>query len=1052
MTTQKKNTAVKAASFMMLITLVGKVLGLVREQLLAANYGGGTEATAFILASMMPRTFFDAIFASAISASFIPIFNEYLQTKGKEEAFLLSNRFITLMGLVTLLMTILGEVFTKQFIWLFASETSKEAVSLAIPLTRLIFPTIFFTGIAFSFVGILQSLDEFNIPAALSVASNLVIILYYIFLNDRFGIYGLAVAFFIGWALQALMQIPSLWKKGYHYRPSFVFFDKGIKKILILMLPVMVSTWVQPINLVINTQFASHLYDGEIGITSLQYANNLYIIIVGVFVLAIANLIFPKLSRMTGKGAEENFGQTLKVTLRSMMFFLIPMMAGLMVLSKPIVRLMYERGKFGKMGTDLTATALCFFAVGMIGYGIQTILSRAFYAKQEGKMPFYSGVFSIGVNALLCWLLMDKMQLGGLALASAISSTVAALILFVPMVKQYPEIVDRKLMSSLCRMVFSALVMLVCVKFSYGYLHTHLEDGLVSRVLQVGIPICIGGAIYIVLTFLLRVEESRMAFSMVGSMFRKKEVVGQKQQETEIPDKKNKGKQKGTEHMAERISRMIEESFFFRLIEAAITWFWGLWSESMIYGVYVRIQKAVGRAFAESRICGFFRKNWDIGLQVRRSILPRTWHRLLKSSSMAVWSGRSRIGVLARESKILSVCNDNFLVLCISAIAFGIPFFPTMLLAVMCLATLVLYLIQAWIGRVRIQRTTLASVCVGLFALCIVYGTLTSYHFPRALQVMAIFLIFLLMFFVCKDCIDTEEKLNFVLFVLIATGTLIALYAIYQYVAGVEMDAAWVDAESFDIKTRAYATFNNPNVLGEYLIVIGALAAGMLWKVRNWTGRIFYLFCFGIICMGLIATNSRGAMLGLMFAAGLFVLLAERRLIPLGIAGLLAMPFLLPPDLWQRLLSSVTMSDSSSQYRLSIYEAGFNIISHYWKTGIGVDAFNEIYPLFSLEAANAYHVHNLFLQEFIELGIAGITVFISLLVLFFQKLYSTMVRAVRRYHVILAAIFGGMAGILLQGMTDHIWFDYSIVLLFWYVLGIGMASVRLGEKSWQKRK
>ena len=121
-------------------------------------------------------------------------------------------------------------------------------------------------------------------------------------------------------------------------------------------------------------------------------------------------------------------------------------------------------------------------------------------------------------------------------------------------------------------------------------------------------------------------------------------------------------------------------------------------------------------------------------------------------------------------------------------------------------------------GRIRTQRTGFVSVFVGLFALCLMYGALTSYHFPKALQVMAIFLTFLSIFFVCKDCIDTEQKLNTVLFVFVVTGTMIALYAIYQYVVGVEMDAAWVDAESFDITTRAYATFNNPNVLGEYLI------------------------------------------------------------------------------------------------------------------------------------------------------------------------------------------------------------------------------------------
>jgi O-antigen ligase len=146
------------------------------------------------------------------------------------------------------------------------------------------------------------------------------------------------------------------------------------------------------------------------------------------------------------------------------------------------------------------------------------------------------------------------------------------------------------------------------------------------------------------------------------------------------------------------------------------------------------------------------------------------------------------------------------------------------------------------------------------------------------------------------------------------------------------------------------------------------------------------------------------------------------------------------------------MSDSSSQYRLSIYRAGLDIIKQYWPTGIGVDAFNQVYPLFSLEAANAYHVHNLFLQEFIELGFLGFIILIFLCLLFFQKLYSSMKKVPRRFQMLLAAFFGGFAGLLLQGMTDHIWFDYSIVLLFWCFLGIGMANVRVGEKQWKKEK
>ena len=212
--TKEKNNAVKAVSFMMIITLIGKILGLVREQFLAWNYSIGPQANAFSTASLIPRIFFDVVFASAISASFIPVFNEYMQKKGKEEAFRLSNNFITMVGILTTILTMLGIIFAPQLTSCFASGFNAETAALCTSLLRILFPATIFTGLAFSFVGILQSMDEFNIPAAMSIASNAVIIIYYIFFNKRFGIYGLTIAFLIGWAMQALMQIPALLKES----------------------------------------------------------------------------------------------------------------------------------------------------------------------------------------------------------------------------------------------------------------------------------------------------------------------------------------------------------------------------------------------------------------------------------------------------------------------------------------------------------------------------------------------------------------------------------------------------------------------------------------------------------------------------------------------------------------------------------------------------------------------------------------------------------------------------------------------------------------------
>ena len=1045
---EKGNQAVKTVSFMMLITLFGKILGLVREQFLAANYATGMEAAAFQLASRIPRTFFDVVFASAISASFIPIFVEYLQKHGKEEAYALANRFITLISTATIAVMVIGMFFAEPLAWLVSPGYEVETIALSVPLLRMLFPTMLFTAVAFSFVGILQSLDEFNIPAALSVASNGILILYYIFFNEKHGIYGLTIAFLIGWAMQAIMQIPSLHKKGYHYRLDFHFQDEGLKKIGKLMLPVMVSTWIQPINFLINMRFASQLSNGELGGTTLDYANNLYTIIVGVFVLAIANMVFPKFSRMTEDKKE--FGLAVRGTLKAMIFLLIPMTVGLMALAEPVVTLIYKRGDFGLLATELTSEALFFFALGMVGYGVQNILSRAFYANQDGKTPFYSGLVSIIINALLCWLLLKPMGIGGLALAAAVSSTAAAAVLMVPAVKQYPDILDRSLIGQILKMILAAAGMLVLV-LGCRMAVPKIMGGLIGLLVQICVCGGVGVVSYMVFAKILRIEESDFVFDMVKKILGRGKGTGVAEDVAAVPAVKKRRKRR-TYSMIEKMSFLIEDSFCFRFVERIWSILAVLWTDSIAGSIWAKICRDWANAFENSAILNFFRANWDKHLSTQHGVLPRFWRNLTHWSGLSVRRKSNVLAAAMGESFIFRLFNQNFLILCLAGIAAAIPVLPTMLLAVLVLGTFVLYFIQLFLGRVKAQKTTMVSVLLGCFAVCIIYAGTTSYAFPTASLSMCLFLILMAVFFVAKDAIDTEEKLDFVLWVLVSMGALIALYAVYQYIVGVEMDAAWVDAESFDITTRAYATFTNPNVLGEYLILTGSLAAGMMWKMRNWVGKLYYTACFGLICLGLVATGSRGAMLGLMFSAGLFVLLSEKRLIPLGIVLLMMMPFILPASLWARLASSITMSDSSSLYRMSIYSASFDMIQHYWQTGIGIGAFNEIYPLFSLEAANAYHSHNLFLQEFIELGIVGFSILVFLIVAFFQKLYSAMRVVPKRFQFLLGAVFGGFGGLLLQGLTDHLWFDYSIVLFFWCYIGLGMAAVRVGMKMNEREK
>ena len=499
-----KKNHIKTVGLIMGITMLGKVLGLVRDMLLGHNFGTGMESAAFLTASRIPRTFFDAIFAAAISASFIPVFAQRMEQHGKEDAFRLSRCFFTWMGLLTAAMSLLGMVFAQPLVGLLAQGFDAETAALCARLLRLLFPTVFFTGIAFSMVGVLKSMGEFYIPAALSAASNGIIILYYLLFCRKFGIYGLAWAFLLGWAVQALMQMPWLHKNKFHYRPCLR--HPALKNVFTLMLPVMVSTWIQPVNQLISTRFASFLFEGA-GASAMEYANTLYTMVAGILVLSITNVMFPEMSRLSSVGQDEELGNLIGGTLRGMLFLLLPMTAGLMLLSEPLVRLLYQYKTWDAFSTQITARALCFMSLGMVGYGIQNVLSRAFYAQQNGKVPMISGAVSIVVNLVLCLVLSNRLDVAGLAIATAASSAVSAILLLIPTLRRYPKMVNRQFWSGMLKMLLCTAAMAVAVWAVGHVLSLHLGDGLIARVLQVGLPTVSGVIVYFLLAVVLRLEE-----------------------------------------------------------------------------------------------------------------------------------------------------------------------------------------------------------------------------------------------------------------------------------------------------------------------------------------------------------------------------------------------------------------------------------------------------------------------------------------------------------------------------------------------------------------
>ena len=490
---------------MVFATLTSKVFGMLRDILLASHYGTTTEAIAYETASRLPILLFDFVIGGVVSASFIPIFNEILVKKDKKEALGFANTYVNLVLAVTAALTLIGVIFSDLFVGFIAPDIAPEAHELAASLSRIMFPMIIFCGLAFSFVGILQSLGEFNVPAIISLVSNGIMVAYFVFLDKYFGVVGLSVAMLVGWAAQAAVQIPSVAKRGYRYSPTLNFNSPYIKRSLSLAFPILVSTWAQPALTLIATRFASSLEDGR-AIIAVGYANRLNLIIVGVFSFVATNLLFPMISRAEGSGDTTAAERVTNTSSKLLLLVIIPIAVGAVILAEPIISLIFGRGEFGADDVLLTASALRFFALGMPFLAICEVLTKLFFAKQRARVPMTGALCAIAANLVLTWALYSSLGVAGIALSSSFAVAVNMLTNYAFLRRDGGRLFERGGVYDLLGMLVSAAVMGAAVYFVRA-LTAHLGD-----VLSLLVSVAAGVPVYGVMIALLGFKKYTLVF------------------------------------------------------------------------------------------------------------------------------------------------------------------------------------------------------------------------------------------------------------------------------------------------------------------------------------------------------------------------------------------------------------------------------------------------------------------------------------------------------------------------------------------------------------
>ena len=397
-----------------------------------------------------------------------------------------------------------------------------------------------------------------------------------------------------------------------------------------------------------------------------------------------------------------------------------------------------------------------------------------------------------------------------------------------------------------------------------------------------------------------------------------------------------------------------------------------------------------------------------------------------------------------------------------NAIIFILPFLvvlprPTLILAGLVIFTFFSYLIKLIMGK-RYFKVELMDVFVVCFMTVTILGGIISYGGTQSIEAASIYTALILGYFLTVGIVNSKGTLKRTVKILGASMLLVALVGIYQNYTG-NVSAEWIDTEMFDsIEGRVVSTFENPNMLGEYLILLLPIVAGAMCGEKSYYKKPWYLICFAAGGLCLVYTWARGAWLGFILAAVLFMLMWNKKAMGLIVAGVVALPFslpFLPQSIVSRFTSIGDLTDTSTNYRVFIWRGSANLVSDYALTGIGVgeQAFGRVYPYYSFAGIEtAPHAHNLFLQLLIEVGIFGFIIFIAMLICLLQAGFTLAKKGDdKEVRLIGCGALAGIFAALLQGMTDYIWYNYRVYFIFWIVVGIVCAAERIDRAERAKK-
>jgi putative peptidoglycan lipid II flippase len=515
-TQDENHSVVRAAGLIGVATFSSRILGFIRDMVLARLFGATPAADAFFVAYRIPNLLRELFAEGSMSSAFIPVFTEYQTLKTKRDAWeLASAMFTTLLTIVTAV-TLLGIAASPGIVWLMAPGFHNEPDKLALTgvLTRVMFPYLLFISLAALAMGILNSMRAFAAPAFSPVFFNIFIIGCAVFLSPQLPnpIIGVAIGVVAGGAAQFAMQLPGLKGRGMLFGWRFQPGHPGVRRIGRLMVPSLLGLSVTQINITVSTILASFFAGGP---TYLFYGMRLIQFPLGIFGVALATAILPTLSAQAARGALEELRATLGFGLRMIFFIILPAMLGLILLRQPIVHLFFEHGSFTRHDTVETATAVLCYALGLWAFAGVRIIVAAFYSLQDTKTPALTAAAAVLANIAFSLVLMNSLGAPGLALATALASMLNGTILVTVLHRRLGAVDWRSVGRSIVRVLLACVpVAIACLWVAGAQIWMHEGQWVVKSImLFVGIGLSVTG--YVGVHALLKSDELDIFLGMV---------------------------------------------------------------------------------------------------------------------------------------------------------------------------------------------------------------------------------------------------------------------------------------------------------------------------------------------------------------------------------------------------------------------------------------------------------------------------------------------------------------------------------------------------------